>query len=330
MLNAVPAGGLSNSGRAIPDDSEFALKVAGIDHDEASAGLDSRAIGNMEVAGQLAAGIAHHFNNLLTPIHANSELLLELHGGSHAESKDLLEQTLVASRRAAHLIRQLAGFSQIQRVDFQAVDLNEVVEPNLREILLFANGNIKCECHYGANLPRVLADSAMLGQIIGPLVVNALDAMPNGGRITLTTEKSVTAPLKIGNPPGTHPGEFVCLTISDTGCGIGSADLPRIFEPFFTTKDAAGRSGLGLALVHGIVKQHQGWTEVSSEAGRGAVFKIFLPAVSRPVTIAGKETPRLPKPAADGAIVRKSSATRTVYHAREMRGEAPVFWGIND
>ena len=151
---------------------------------------DTREIRTMEAVGQLAAGIAHHFNNLLTPIHANSQLLLELNGDLHPQSRDLVERTLAASRRAAHLIRQLAGFSQNQILEFQALDLNRVVERTLREFLPAAKGKLECECRYCASLPRILADSGMLGQVICHLLVNALDAMPQGGRAHLNHRKA--------------------------------------------------------------------------------------------------------------------------------------------
>jgi PAS domain S-box-containing protein len=301
---------------------------------------DSCEIRTMEAIGQLAAGIAHHFNNLLTPIHANSQLLLELNGDFHPESRGLLERTLVASRRAAHLIRQLAGFSQNQLLEFQALDLNRVVERTLREFLPAAKGRLECECRYCAGLPRILADSGMLQQGICHLLVNALDAMPQGGRLTLTTERLVLAPSDIRSHPVARQEEFVCLTVCDTGCGIPPMVLSRMFEPFFTTKDTGDRSGLGLALVYGIVKQHHGWIEVSSQVGQGTTFKIFLPAATKPVALAGPDPPgfsqhgtRLlpePKSVAHATSVGEPSTGRAVFPVGEVRSEPLLHWGINE
>jgi PAS domain S-box-containing protein len=301
---------------------------------------DWRETRTMEAFGQLAAGIAHHFNNLLTPIHANSELLLELNGDFQEESRGLVERTLEASRRAAHLIRQLAGFSQKQAPDFQALDLNRVVERTLREFLLTARGRLECECRYCASLPPILADSGMLGQVICHLLVNALDAMPKGGRLTLTTESLVLAPPDIRSHAVPRPEEFVCLTICDTGCGIPAAIQLRLFEPFFTTKDTTDRSGLGLALVDRIVKQHQGWIEVNSKVGQGTTFRIFLPAIANPIAPAEASAPgfprraarllREPKSVARATFVEEPSTDRMVFPVNEVRSEPLLHWGINE
>jgi PAS domain S-box-containing protein len=300
---------------------------------------DSRDNRTLEAVGQLAAGIAHHFNNLLTPIHANSQLLVELNGDFHPESRGLVERTLVASRRAAHLIRQLTGFSQNQLLEIQALDLNRVVERTLREFLPAAKGKLECECRYCASLPRVLADGGMLGQVICHLLVNALDAMPHGGRLTLTTEKLLMGPSDIRSHKVARQEEFVCLSVCDTGCGIPPAILSRMFEPFFTTKDTGERSGLGLALVYGIVKQHRGWIEVSSQVGQGTTFKIFLPAAT-PAALAGPEPPGLsrhgtrllpePESAAHATFVEAPSTGRVVFPVSEVRSEPLLHWGINE
>jgi PAS domain S-box-containing protein len=301
---------------------------------------DWRDIRTMEAFGQLAAGIVHHFNNLLTPIHANSQLLLELNGDFHPESRDLVERTLTASRRAAHLIQQLVGFSQNQPLEFQALDLNRVVERTLREFLPAAKGKLECECRYRASLPRILADGGMLGQVVCHLLVNALDAMPQGGRLTLTTEKLVLAPSDIRSHTVARQDEFVCLTVSDTGCGIPPTILSRLFEPFFTTKDAGDRSGLGLALVYGIVKQHHGWIEVSSQVGQGTTFKIFLPAITKQVTQVESDPPArsrhttrlLPEPESvvQATIVEEPSRGGAFFPVSEARSEPFHHWGINE
>jgi PAS domain S-box-containing protein len=248
--------------------------------------VDSREIRNLNAVGQLAAGVAHHFNNLLTVIHTNSQLLLELDDNLHRECRSLAKRSLAASCRAEHLVRQLIGFSEKQVFQFQALDLNRVVEHTLRLFHPAAKSAIEWEGRYCATLPFVLADSGMLGQMICHLLVNALEAMPQGGRLTLMTERLLPTCSESRSPPVAHPGDFACLAISDTGCGIPPTNLSHIFDPFFTTKDAAEHSGLGLASVLGIVKQHHGWSEVSSQVGRGTTFKIVLPAITKSEALA--------------------------------------------
>jgi PAS domain S-box-containing protein len=288
--------------------------------------VDSRDIQNLDAVGRLAAGVAHHFNNLLTVIHANSELLLGLNGSLHPESRSLVERTLAASRRAEHLVRQLLVFSERRVFESQALDLNRVIEYTLRLLDLRANSTVEPEIRYCDSLPFVLADGGMLGRMICHLVVNALDAMPQGGRLTITTERVVPAPSDIRSQSISHPGEFVCLTIGDTGCGIPRISLPRIFEPFFTTKDETDHSGLGLAMVYGIVKQHQGWAEVSSHVGRGTTIKIFLPGVSKSEALASgaliaHELPGLSEePLTPRDIAVKTVANTAIYTDHEDSG----------
>jgi PAS domain S-box-containing protein len=294
----------------------------------------------MEAFGQLVAGIAHHFNNLLTPIHANSQLLLELNGDFHPDSRQLVERTLVASRRAAHLIRQLSGFSQRQELDFQSLDLNRVVESALREFLPTAKGRLDCECRYWASLPHVLADAGMLGQVIYHLLANALDAMSQGGLLTVLTERVILSPADLKDHPVARQEEFVCLTICDTGCGIAPAIQSRMFEPFFTTKEVGDHSGLGLALVYGIVKQHHGWIEVSSQPGRGTTLKVFLPAVPRTLAQVASASADLAghaarlmleqEPAAPTALLEAPAADGPAFVDNGIRSEPLLHWGINE
>jgi hypothetical protein len=226
----------------------------------------------------------------------------------------------------------LADFSQHHVLEFQVLDLNRVVDRALQEFLPAAKGKLECEYHYCASLPRISADGGMLGQAISHLLANALDAMPQGGRLTLTTDSR--SHLVEGRE------EFVCLTVRDTGRGIPPAILSRMFEPFFTTKDAGDRSGLGLALVYGIVKQHHGWIEVGSQVGQGTTFKIFLPAAPKRVVFVGSDplgplqrrTRRLPEPesAALATVARKPSAVRAVFFVSEDQTEPFLHWGINE
>jgi CheY-like chemotaxis protein len=161
--------------------------------------------------------------------------------------------------------------------------------------------NIDLQCHYTALLPNVQADTGMMEQVILNLVVNARDAMPEGGQLRVATQQLRLDEAGTRANSEARAGEFVCLLVSDTGTGIAPEVLPRIFEPFFTTKDIGKGTGLGLATVYGIVKQHQGWIEVSSQLGEGSTFKVFLPAVPTPA--------RLAAPAEPGTNIRGGTET---------------------
>ncbi|MGO8701495.1 MAG: ATP-binding protein [Limisphaerales bacterium] len=243
--------------------------------------VDLRESQSLDTVGQFAAGVAEHFDDLLTVIRANSQLLLEPSGGLSPDARCLVERTLNASRRAERLIRQLIGFSQKQTFTFQAQDFNRIAEHSFQLMRSAGTGDIQWQSHYSANLPFVLGDGGMLSQMICHLLANALDAMPQGGRLALTTENSAAPSGEMTGRSLAAPGKFICLTVRDTGCGIPSPNLSRIFEPFFTTKNTDAHSGLGLSLVYGIVKQHQGWAEVSSQAGEGTTVKVFLPALTK-------------------------------------------------
>jgi two-component system, cell cycle sensor histidine kinase and response regulator CckA len=227
----------------------------------------------MEAIGQLSAGIAHDFNNLLTAIHGNASLLAD---ATAEERKECAEEILAAANRAAELTRQLLLFSRKQAMRFTAVDLNATVASTGKMLRRLLGENITLHTEHAPALPSIRADAGMIDQVIFNLAVNAHDAMRdlNG---TLTIRTSV---VKAQNPDDekSAPQNCVCLTVSDTGHGISPEILPRIFEPFFTTKEVGKGTGLGLATIYGIVKQHGGWVSVESEVGRGTTFKIYFPA----------------------------------------------------
>jgi CheY-like chemotaxis protein len=147
------------------------------------------------------------------------------------------------------------------------------------------------ECHYAARLPFVQADTGMIEQVLVNLVLNARDAMPDGGNLYLVTERVMLDESHVRANPDARAGEFVCLTVRDTGTGIAKEHLPRIFEPFFTTKEIGKGTGLGLSTVYGIMKQHRGWIEVSSQLGTGTTFKLFLPSTPAPARVAPSTPP---------------------------------------
>jgi two-component system cell cycle sensor histidine kinase/response regulator CckA len=230
----------------------------------------------MEAVGQLAGGVAHDFNNLLTVIQGHCTLL-QAEPQATANSRDSLKEIEDAARRATNLTRQLLTFSRRQVMQMKPLDLNEVLSHLLKMLRRLLGEDIALELQGNTALPAIVADEGMMEQVVVNLSVNARDAMPRGGHLTLGTRPvEVDAAAAEANPEA-RPGKFVCLTVSDTGCGMDLATRKRIFEPFFTTKDVGKGTGLGLATVYGIVKQHQGWIEVESEVGKGTVFRVFLP-----------------------------------------------------
>ena len=231
----------------------------------------------MEAIGQLAAGVAHDFNNLLTIIQGNASLLLGTPGVSGEEAISMT-QIIEASERAAGLTRQLLMFSRKQVMQPATLDLNEIVGNMTKMLQRILGEDITLRSEYAPNLPLIRADAGMLEQVLLNLAVNARDAMPEGGQLLLQTAAITLDPQEVAAHPESAAGRHVCLRVTDTGCGIASDNLPRIFDPFFTTKEVGKGTGLGLATVYGIIKQHRGWIEVTSEIGQGTAFQICLPA----------------------------------------------------
>ncbi|MGA4644779.1 PAS domain S-box protein [Limisphaera sp. 4302-co] len=246
----------------------------------------------MEAIGQLAGGVAHDFNNLLTVIQGNANLLLEAHAPDSPQ-RQAAEQISQAAERAANLTRQLLTFSRRQVLQPRTLDLNELVHQLSRMLGRVLGEHIVLRLQFSPQPAWVHADPGMLEQVILNLVVNARDAMPEGGQLELRVavvshESAGAAPA---NLPG--PGPWVRLEVVDTGCGIPPEHLKRIFEPFFTTKEVGKGTGLGLATAYGIVQQHDGWIEVESTVGRGSTFRVYLPHQSAlpPALDPGTEPP---------------------------------------
>lgn len=230
----------------------------------------------MEAIGQLAGGVAHDLNNILTVVHMQLDLLK--HGDPlspvQAESVADIEK---ASRRAADLTRQLLMFSRRQAALKGDLDLNAVVTNITKMLQRILGEDIGMHISYAPQPLPVHADNGMLDQILLNLAVNSRDAMPTGGRLVIETSVAVFDEFAASQRPLARPGKFACVTFSDTGKGIPPEILPRIYEPFFTTKDVGKGTGLGLATVFGIVQQHHGWINVYSEVARGTTFRIYLP-----------------------------------------------------
>lgn len=251
----------------------------------------------MESVGQLAAGVAHDFNNILTVIQGQADLVLA-EKNLLPEMTDSLTQIRLAAERAANLTRQLLTFSRRQLMQLKVLNLDEVIGNVAKMLRRILGEHIVLELHLAPRLPPIHADLGMMEQIIVNLSVNGRDAMPNGGHLTISTETADIDERYARHNPEARAGRFVRLRVADTGCGMDATTLSRLFEPFFTTKEIGKGTGLGLATVYGIVKQHQGWVEVQSEVGRGATFTVFLPASADPV--AGHVDERAPAPARGG------------------------------
>ncbi len=244
----------------------------------------------LEAIGQLAGGVAHDFNNILAAIMMHLGLLQMTPGLNH-EMRRALEDLDAQARRAASLTRQLLMFSRRSVLTVKPLDLNEVVANLLKMLRRLIGEHIDLRFEGKSALPLVEADAGMMDQVLMNLTVNARDAMPKGGHITISTSLAAVDAAHAAANPNSRPGRFVCLAVSDTGCGMDAATLKRVFEPFFTTKEAGKGTGLGLATIDGIVAQHKGWVEVDSQVGQGSTFRVYLPAAAQ----AQAEPPRTPE-----------------------------------
>ncbi|MBI2948596.1 MAG: PAS domain S-box protein [Verrucomicrobia bacterium] len=234
----------------------------------------------MEAVGQLAAGIAHDFNNIMTIIQGHASLLLSA-PASDGEATESLKKVLVATERASGLTRQLLTFSRKQVLQPKLVDLIQIIAGISKMLQRLLGENIVLESRYPSVLPAICADIGMVEQIILNLAVNARDAMPQGGRLTISGSVVALDETAVLRNAEARAGRFVCLSVADTGCGMEAKTLSKIFEPFFTTKEVGKGTGLGLSMVYGIVKQHRGWIEVTSQPGHGTRFDLFFPAESK-------------------------------------------------
>jgi PAS domain S-box-containing protein len=233
----------------------------------------------MDSVGQLAGGIAHDFNNLLTVINGHTGLLLAM-AGLPPKVAEPLKDISEAARRAAELTRQLLTFSRKNVLQPQVIDLNEVVNNVSKMLGRILGEDVTLDVNFSPSLPAVKADLGMIEQVLLNLAVNSRDAMPRGGRLQIQTTSVMVDRARVQHNPDAAVGRHVCLSFIDTGCGISAENLRRIFEPFFTTKELDRGTGLGLATVYGIIKQHQGWIEVRSQVDQGATFEIYLPATT--------------------------------------------------
>ncbi len=232
----------------------------------------------MESIGNLAGGIAHDFNNLLTTIKGYSELAKARTDKENPLYNDLNE-IIISANIGGALTRQLLLFSRKQPIRPVNLLLNKIIE-NISKILRRLIGeDIKVAIELPADIWTVKADASRIEQVIMNLAVNARDAMPEGGNLTIKTENITLDEKDSGDIPESSPGKFVKLSVQDNGTGMSREIMPNIFEPFFTTKGVGKGTGLGLSAVYGIIKQHTGWINASSAPGKGSIFTIYLPAV---------------------------------------------------
>ena len=249
-----------------------------------------RQASRMDAIGQLAGGIAHDFNNLITVIRSHASLLqADMPDSRHLT--DSAREIAQAADRAAGLTRQLLAFSQRHSFNPKPLDLNEVLGAGQKMIHRLVGDRVFVELQLSAQLPLIHADAALMDQAVVELVMNARDAMPDGGKLSISTSVVDVDSAAAGQFRGAYPGRFVRLSISDTGGGIPNSVLSRVFEPFVTTKDFGNGNGLGLATVYGIVLQHRGWIRLDTAADKGTTFGIHLPcapAIAQPVEPASR------------------------------------------
>ena len=264
------------------DDTGKITHYVGIQHDisgQRKLEAQLRQSQKMDAFGQLAGGVAHDFNNILAVIQIQAGML-KTESNLSLQQIELASEIEKASERGANLTRQLLLFSRKQTMQPRNLKLKDVVE-NITKMLQRTLGE-QCELQFiFSQAPLAIhADPGMIDQILLNLTVNARDAMPKGGRIIIETKAVEFDEVTATQTAKASPGSFVCLSITDAGCGIPSEILPQIFEPFFTTKDVGKGTGLGLATVFGIVQQHKGWINVYSEVGHGTTFRVYLPRLT--------------------------------------------------
>lgn len=235
----------------------------------------------LESVGKLAGGIAHDFNNLLTIIYGHVELLLQTQQLPPSAAA-CAQRISMAAKRAANLTRQLLMFSRKQPMQLRNMDLRQIVNSITKMLQPILGEDISLHVDQEPNLPLICADQGMMEQVIMNLALNARDAMPKGGVLTIKTTRHAPEQIEPNSPPDSGHGPIVKLVVGDSGCGIPQENLPHIFEPFYTTKNPGQGTGLGLATVYGIIKQHNGWIKVASEVGHGTTFEIYLPGGGEP------------------------------------------------
>jgi PAS domain S-box-containing protein len=263
---------------------------------------EMRQLQKIEAIGRLAGGVAHDFNNVLTVVIGRCQLMLSRYQPDDPAYQDL-DQIESTAQRAASLTRQLLAFSRNQASARQPVDLNATVTSVSDMLARLIGENIELAVALDPKLDLVMADPGQIEQVIVNFAVNARDAMPNGGRLTITTRNVMLNAAFVSAHPAASVGPHVVLEMADTGVGMDESTLQRAFEPFFTTKAPGKGCGLGLSTVYGIVKQHGGYIAVESEPGRGATLRVYLPRIEAPAAMPRDENGRGPHPGGTETIL---------------------------
>jgi CheY-like chemotaxis protein len=275
----------------------------------------------MEAIGRLAGGVAHDFNNVITVVSGYGHMLLEGVQDDPA-LREAAEEVLRSADRAAGLASQLLAFSRRQIIQPRVLDLNSLVANMERMLGRVIGEDIELKTVLRAEVGKVRADPGQLEQVVMNLAVNARDAMPHGGKLTIETANTMLDDTYMGTHSGVRPGPYAMLAVSDNGTGMDPETRAHLFEPFYTTKEKGKGTGLGLSTVYGIVKQHGGDIWVYSERGRGTTFKIYLPMVGERVEGPEKAAP---PPARHGTeqillVEDEDGVRRLVREILEQRG----------
>jgi PAS domain S-box-containing protein len=283
----------------------------------------------MEAIGQLAGGVAHDFNNLLTAILGHSELLLDGQDQDSSAYADVVE-IRNAAQRAAALTRQLLAFSRKQVLQPQVLDLNGLVTGMGKMLRTLIGEDVRLEISLEPTLGRIKADPGQIEQIVLNLAVNARDAMPRGGQLTITTANLTLDEHHASQLVGLKPGPFVRLTVNDTGTGMDAEVQAHLFEPFFTTKGVGKGTGLGLSTVYGIVQQSNGHINVYSELDMGTTFKIYFPCVeSAELTAEPATAALLPTGTGTVLLVEDNEVVRKIAHQILQRSGYAVLEAVD-
>ncbi len=266
----------------------------------------------MEAVGQLAGGVAHDFNNYLQAVRGFTELALEKMDKTHPVC-NYLQEVSNATERARLLVSQLLAFSRRQLIKPESIDLNLLIASLLKMLDRLLGEHIRIDFIQGRHLGAVYADTGMMQQVLMNLCLNARDAMPDGGVLTIETENVFINGDYCATHPWAVPGRYVLMSVTDTGCGMPPEVLEKAFEPFFTTKPEGKGTGMGLATVYGIIKQHNGLVHCYSEVGKGTTFKVYLPMSERPAVHVESKIEGLPAGGTETILVAEDEdMVRTV------------------